>query len=421
MNEDRSKYNPSRFLVGLPVLLGDAVAATTTLVERLHALAAERAFSPLATLVPGAAHVRRAHHAVAATVYAAIRATARGVGEAGSAGLAAAAAAGLFTPQGAAERRLLHGVGILNGLYGDTVRRRHARLDLGMTLHYADDCDPVTPAALAQHAPHLTNRLCLFVHGVCCTEQAWRLYTGPGELPMSARLCAELGLTPFYLRYNSGRHISENGRDLARVLEELVAAYPRPVTEIVLVGHSMGGLVARSAAHYAQEQEAAWLRHLRRIVYLGTPQRGAPLEQVAHGLACLLGAIPAPGTLAPAAVLKGRSAGLQDLRYGYTLDEEWQGQAAGAWAQNRRHARPVAGMEHIAVAATVARDPAHWRGRLLGDLLVRPASAGAPPAGRVHTLGRLHHLHLLNHPEVYAVLRRIFAELPTESRAAVGG
>lgn len=419
MNEGRSKHTPSRFLVGLPALIGDAVAATTTLVERLHILTAERAFGPPATFVPGATSVRRVHHAVAATVYTAIRTTARGVGWAGSKGLAAAAAAGLLTPQGAAERRLLHGVGIINGLYGDTVRRRHARLDLGMTLHYADDCAPVTPAALVQHAPHLTDRLCIFVHGVCCTEQAWRLYTEPGGLPMSARLCAELGLTPFYLRYNSGRHISENGRDLARVLEELVAAYPRPVAEIVLVGHSMGGLVARSAAHYAQGQEAVWLRRLRRIICLGTPQRGAPLEQVAHGLTCLLGAIPVPGTLAPAAVLRGRSAGLQDLRYGYTVDEEWQ--AAGAGTQSRRHVPPVAGVEHIAVAATVTRDPIHWRGRLLGDLLVRPASAGAPPAGRVHLLGRLHHLHLLNHPAVYAVLRRCIAELPSESRATGDG
>ena len=36
----------------------------------------------------------------------------------------------------------------------------------------------------------------------------------------------ELGYTPLYVRYNSGRHISENGRDLAEQLERLVAAWP---------------------------------------------------------------------------------------------------------------------------------------------------------------------------------------------------
>jgi pimeloyl-ACP methyl ester carboxylesterase len=387
------------WLLGLPPLVGDAVAATASLVERLHTRVAGRALDPLARLVPGGMLVRSAHHAVAGTVYAAIRTTAHGVGRAGEVGLTAAVAVRPLTVPGAAQRRLLHGVGILNGLYGDQLRPAHARLDLGMTLHHAADFAPVTPAALQRQAPHLTHRLCIFVHGVCCTEQAWHLFTGPApdDLPMSARLCAELGLTPLYLRYNSGRPIAANGRQLASRLGELVAAYPRPVEEIVLIGHSMGGLVARSAAHYAQVQGEPWVAHLRRIICLGTPHRGAPLEQAAHRLSSLLGAIPVSATRALAAVLNRRSAGLKDLRLGSLRDAAGPGSAPGE------------GVETVSVVATVARDPAHWTGRLLGDLLVRPASAGyiAPRAGRqgrVHTLGKLHHLNLLNHPAVYAVL-----------------
>lgn len=404
------------WLLGLPPLIGAAVAATATLVERLHTRVAGRVLDPPARLVPGGALVRCAHNAVAGTVYAAIRTTAYGVGRAGG---AAAAAVFPFTISGAARRRLLHGVGILNGLYGDRLGRRHTPLDLGMALHHADDFDPWSPATLTRQAPLLTNRICVFVHGVCCTEQAWRLFAGPerGDPPMSARLCADLGLTPFYARYNSGRHISANGRRLAAVLGDLVAAYPRPVEEIVLVGHSMGGLVVRSAVYYAQVQGEPWLHPLRRIICLGAPHRGAPLEQVAHGLSSLLGAIPVAGALAVAAVLNSRSAVLKDLRFGSTRDEEWQGQTPDARLQNRRLVPPAEQVSRLFVASTIARDPAHWTGRLLGDLLVRPASAAgadhpAGPQDRAHTLGNLHHLALLNHPAVYALLHSHLAALP---------
>lgn len=409
----RARTEAVGWLLGLPPLIGAAVAATTTLVERLHTRVAGRALDPLARHVPGGALVHRAHNAVAGTVYAAIRMAAHGGGRAGSAGGAAALAVLPFPLSGAARRRLLHGVGMLNGLYGHRLGRRHTSLDLGMTLHHADDFAPWSPATLTQQAPLLTNRLCVFVHGVCCTEQAWRLFAGqaPDDPPMSARLCADLGLTAFYARYNSGRHISANGRHLASVLGDLVAAYPRPVEEIVLVGHSMGGLVVRSAVYCAQAEGEPWVHHLRRIICLGTPHRGAPLEQAAQTLSSLLGAIPLTGTQAVAAVLNSRSAGLKDLRFGATRDEEWQGPTPDVWLPKRQPVPPVGRGDQLFVASTVVRDPAHWTGRLLGDLLVRPASAAsvdhlAGPQDRAHTLGSLHHLALLNHPAVYALLRR---------------
>ena len=65
-------------------------------------------------------------------------------------------------------------------------------------------------------------------------------------------LAEVLGQTPIYLLYNSGRHVSTNGQDLSELLEKLLAQWPVPVEELVIVAHSMGGLVARSAVHYGQ-------------------------------------------------------------------------------------------------------------------------------------------------------------------------
>ena len=44
-----------------------------------------------------------------------------------------------------------------------------------------------------------------------------------------ARLTRDLGRSTVQIRYNSGRHVSENGADLADLLEWLVTAWPRPV------------------------------------------------------------------------------------------------------------------------------------------------------------------------------------------------
>ncbi|MCV4600863.1 GPI inositol-deacylase, partial [Escherichia coli] len=83
-------------------------------------------------------------------------------------------------------------------------------------------------------------------HGLMETEHAWRL---GGRPTYGARLVDDIGATEVQIRYNTGRHISDNGATLARLLSEMVLLWPVPVTRISLVGHSMGGLVIRSACH----------------------------------------------------------------------------------------------------------------------------------------------------------------------------
>jgi triacylglycerol esterase/lipase EstA (alpha/beta hydrolase family) len=72
---------------------------------------------------------------------------------------------------------------------------------------------------------------------------------------------------------------STYGRDLARLLDQLTAAWPTPPDEVAIVAHSVGGLVARSACHDAQEEGLSWVERLRPVVHLGTPHHGAPLRR----------------------------------------------------------------------------------------------------------------------------------------------
>jgi len=105
-------------------------------------------------------------------------------------------------------------------------------------------------------------------------------------------LATALGYTPVYLRYNSGLHTSINGRELSAQLEQLAAHWPVPIEKLTIVAHSMGGLLARSAVHYARQEGLCWPDQLKNIIFLGTPHHGAPLEQAGNWLDGIIGSTP---------------------------------------------------------------------------------------------------------------------------------
>jgi pimeloyl-ACP methyl ester carboxylesterase len=222
-------------------------------------------------------------------------------------------------------------------------------------------------------------------------------------------LAAALGYTPVYLRYNSGLHTSQNGRELSVLLEKLLAQWPTPIEELTVVGHSMGGLLARSAVHYAKQESLRWPERLKRIVFLGTPHHGALLERAGNWVDTVLGSTP---YTAPFATLgRLRSAGITDLRYGYLLDEDWQGHDRFHPKPDDRQIVPLPdGIECYTVAATMAGEQSKLANRLIGDGLVPlPSALGRhddalrnldfDPAAQSIAYG-MSHMALLASPEV---------------------
>jgi pimeloyl-ACP methyl ester carboxylesterase len=187
-------------------------------------------------------------------------------------------------------------------------------------------------------------------------------------------LASELGYSPVYLRYNSGLHISTNGRALATRLEQLLDNWPVPLDELSIVAHSMGGLVSRSANHYAVQQGLRWPERLKSMIFLGTPHHGAPLEKAGNGMDMLLSSTPY--TRPFAALGRIRSAGITDLRYGYIVDEDWHGRDRFKWRPDRREAVPLPeGVACHAVAGALAAGNTYLANRLAGDGLVPVRSA----------------------------------------------
>lgn len=255
----------------------------------------------------------------------------------------------------------------LNGVLGDYLEETHNPLAIEMQLHHADKPLKLDAEALRAAVPEATSKLLVLVHGSCMSHEQWRR-RGHDH---GAALATDLGYTAVYLRYNSGLHVSTNGRALSAMLERLVAAWPVPLEEIAILGFSMGGLVSRSACHYAEVAGHAWRANLRRLLFLGTPHHGAPLERGGNWVDVLLALSPYSAPLARLGRI--RSAGVTDMRFGNVLDEHWEGRDRFERCEDLRTPLPLpAGVDCYAIAGTTAPKPG---GRLPGDLLVPLASA----------------------------------------------
>ena len=366
-------------------LAGEALGGFGAIARDVQRVVSDRVFGLLGQ---GAAPVRVAHDGISAVVHASVRVGLRGV-PSGS-GRAVALTAAAHAPRLADTPRGAFALGAMNGMWGDRIERDHPPLALGFDLRV--DGDP-------------SDRLVVFLHGLCETDEAWRL---GGRPTYGERLREDAGHTPVYARYNSGRHISDNGRAAAAALEALVEAWPVPVEELVLIGHSMGGLVARSACHYGERGAHTWLGALRHVICLGSPHLGAPLERVAARGAHWLRRLPETAPFAR--LLTERSAGVKDLRYGALLEEDWDGIDPDVWAPDACGEVPfLPGVTYCYIGATVARDKDSPLGRLVGDALVQfPSASGEGPRRRLafelengQHLGGVNHLQLLNHPRVY--------------------
>ncbi len=301
----------------------------------------------------------------------------------------------------------------INGLLGDYLVASGNPLAITMGLRASGVPLTLDRDALAAAFPDRQRKLLVLVHGLCMNDLQWHR-AGHDH---GAALARALGFAPVYLHYNTGRHISTNGRELADLMESLLRAWPYPVEQLAIVGHSMGGLVARSACHYAALAGHAWPVHLDDLVFLGTPHFGAPLERAGARVDYLIGISPYS---APFARLgKVRSAGIKDLRHGNLRDEDWQAPpSANLRVASGRLPLP-AGARCYAVAASRQERPGAAGARIRGDGLVPVASALGRHRHAARDLGLpeercwvgygMGHFDLLGRKDVYARLEHWLA------------
>ncbi len=393
-------------LRGAARLTTEAVAGIASLVEAMHAGIAS---GPRLRSADDVAPADERTRGVTGLVYKTVRGVTHLVGGSAEAllgllGPALAASAPHLPPR--PEREAV--VAALNGVLGDHLAATDNPLAVTMEFRRSGRALPLDRFDMRSRAACMTPRVIVMLHGLCMNDLQWRR-AGHDHGEVLAR---ELGYTPVYLNYNSGLSVSTNGRILALLMERLYDAWPVPIERLSMLGHSMGGLVARSAMHYGaliQRNALRWPTRVDDLICLGTPHHGAPLEHAGHGIDRLLSAIPYAAPLARAG--KVRSAGINDLRLGNIVSAT----ASDHSTHRCGHVSLPSQTRCFAIAASLGPADGSLKSRLLGDGLVPVASALGRHAeadrrlefapDRQAVVFETGHLDLLSSAEVYGRLR----------------
>jgi pimeloyl-ACP methyl ester carboxylesterase len=342
-------------LVGVNRLATDITAQVTDLAEALHNNIAS---TPGIVGTP----IQQCSSGVAGLVYESIRAITRLAGATTDSILAQLTP--ILDENSSEEREAV--LAALNGMMGDYLAATGNPLAISMQLRRNGRPLILRSDALSAVLSPPRDKLLISVHGLCLNDLQW-MRKGRGFV---TALAQTLGYTPVYLHYNTGLHTSVNGRAFAALMETLLEQWPEPLKEVVILAHSMGGLVSRSACYYGTAAAQVWPRYLSKLIFLGTPHHGAPFERGGNWMDLCLALSPYTAPFARLAKL--RSAGITDLRYGNVLDEDWQGFDRFEHAGDLRH--PVQlpeGVASYAIAASLGTKT----GDLFGDGIVPVNSA----------------------------------------------
>ncbi|OXL24105.1 triacylglycerol lipase, partial [Psychrobacter sp. DAB_AL32B] len=307
-NSDTQPYQPISlvdFFEGLAQLATMGVVEVTDIVEAVHR---EILLRPLGRFNDG--NLDQWQRGITGRIYGAVRNTMQLVGNNIAVGLRLYN--NILKPKKVQPlpKNLRRMVNILNGVMGDHLVNHDNPLAVSMTLY--DKNNYVQSGALS-------GRVIVLCHGLCMSHLSWQI---SGENNLGNTLVSSLpNSTVLYLNYNTGRRISSNGRNFAKVLQNLVEDNP-DINQIDLIGHSMGGLVSRSALFYGKEQGFSWVKRVGNLVTLGSPHHGASLERIGNFVQDKIAKLPFAGSLATLGDL--RSAGIIDLRYGSIRDADWK-------------------------------------------------------------------------------------------------
>lgn len=299
---------------------------------------------------------------------------------------------------------------VLNGVVGDYLVEQNNPLAIDMGFYHQG-----LPLSLPNPETTYSNKIVVLLHGLTNLETIWDIETAESQSETSENLNTinygihlqnDFGYTPFFLRYNTGLPIEENGRQFTLLMEKLVSAYPKPIDEIIFVGFSMGGLLMRYAQKNAIDANAPWLTKLTDCFYLGTPHEGSYFERFGHLASSVVRSIPKEYVSHWADWIDIRSEGIQDLKHGLAhlrkvdLEDDESHGSCGSFYQQAKH--------HF-VSGSLTEESDSLLNKVFGDALVTHGSANpntAPEGSKFAHFEGVPHIPLAHTEAVYQQIRQ---------------
>ena len=260
---------------------------------------------------------------------------------------------------------------VLNGFAGHLLDESNDPRAIKMSFRYENKDIEISELQNIYDFPKHNGKVCILIHGLFGDEYMWKNRAHKSKPKIGDYLEKHVDATILYLRYNTGLHISENGRSLSNLLENFSKKYKKEVSEINLIGHSMGGLVTRSAAYYAGIQRQAWTQLVKKIFLIGVPNKGSYLAQTADFVNELFKKADVSKDELISKFLDIRSNGIKDLAYAYLTDEDWLD--VRKKRQEKIKVRPLAGVKYFLIAGTLGKNKIF--STYFGDGLVGSESA----------------------------------------------
>ena len=321
----------------------------------------------------------------------------------------------------------------INGLVGHRLQEFNDPAAIQMSFRMnGSDCSVADAWGDANNVGPKKFTCVIFVHGLMADEIPWQTAM-PEKTGYGPELSRKKDVKPLYVRYNTGRHISQNGQALDLLLNQLIRERSNEIHRIILVGHSMGGLVVRSAGYYGKQGRSKWIKKLSDVVLIGAPNDGSFLEKFGHVATFVLKSIWNYPTRIIGRIADERSDGIKDLRWGFMV-EDWKGEDANKLMNVKKtEVPPLPGLNYHLLLGSMSETVVSPLAMYFGDGLVgtrsalgkefvefnqkassQPRSPFAwlkrrnPPAKiEYHAFMTTGHLGLLSSPEICKYLQKI--------------
>lgn len=243
---------------------------------------------------------------------------------------------------------------VLNGFAGHVLHENNDPRAIKMSFRFENSDITINEMQNIYDFSKHEGKICILIHGLFGNEWMWKKKSEQSKPKLGDLLEQDNNYTVLYLRYNTGLHISENGRMLSNLLEVFSEKFKSEISEINLIGHSMGGLLIRSAGYYAGIQRQDWTQFIKKIFLIGVPNKGSYLAQTAEFMNELFKKADISKDELISSFIDIRSNGIKDLAHAYLTDEDWLNSNKNKIKKFKVH--PLSGVKYYLIAGILGKN-----------------------------------------------------------------